>query len=509
MSTVVAALSVYVEPLAARARIAVLGDASLDLAGRLVDLGARSVHVFDPDVERAERAARSAPRSVEYVPLGRDFDVRDAAFDLAIIPDLGVLPDPGGTLGRLRRIVDPRGGVVALARARVEREVGSRATFPDLEPAQMDYAELYDLFAVRFEHVTMTGVLPFNGVVFAELGADEDVTVGVDTRASDGASPEVFAVVAGRQRLDLDAYSIVQTDAPQFVAASGDAAAFAAMQLKAELLASQVDELRARLVAAEARGGESSIRLERLVEERDVAIARSVEIDALLSQRAALESALGDAQEAMALHERRMLAAERLLMEREARIDQLSAELAERQLVDPSVLADLATRAERAEAVLALHVADLAQIADAHANETASLEKQLRERASVIAALERELKRREQIVRELVTSLEEAGGDDASSLRRKLDELALDIARREGELVAQRWRIAELEGLSTRAESGPWGDQASALQRQLAKAQDELDALRQALTQEHAARVAAEQARNRSKEEEEERQARP
>jgi hypothetical protein len=201
----------------------------------------------------------------------------------------------------------------------------------------------------------------------------------------------------------------------------------------------------------------------------------------------------------------------------------------------------LRDRAEQAEATLALHVADLSQLADAHAEETAGYEAQLRDRARVVAALEKELVRREQLVKELVASLEdsregasapvfeaappslgrpasrpapgpsrEAAAERAATeaelarLRRKLDELASEVARREGELVARGWRITELENQLASRERGP--DQparAAGGERErevrpgdagdeLARAQAELDALRQALTQEHAARLAAE-----------------
>ncbi|NVL83976.1 hypothetical protein, partial [Escherichia coli] len=72
-----------------------------------------------------------------------DFDVRDGAFDLVIIPDVAVLPDPSGAIVRLRRVVDPRGAVVAMGRARTAD--GEDTIFPELAPAVVEYTELYDL----------------------------------------------------------------------------------------------------------------------------------------------------------------------------------------------------------------------------------------------------------------------------------------------------------------------------------------------------------------------------
>src|SRR3954469_8707757 len=122
------ALSIYAEPLAEGARVVIVGAAphSQSLGARLHELGARSVHAYDPSAG--------------------DLDVREGAFDLAIVPDLGRIEDPTTTVRRLRRIVGQRGVILAVARARTEggEDDGS---FPDLAPAAFEYAQLYDLFA--------------------------------------------------------------------------------------------------------------------------------------------------------------------------------------------------------------------------------------------------------------------------------------------------------------------------------------------------------------------------
>jgi len=512
-SSVVAALTVYVEPLVADARVAVLGDGELGLEVRLLELGARTVHLYDPDPDRVARIADEVPRGVSARMLRDDFDVRDAAFDLVVIPDVGALPDAAGAIVRLRRVLDPRGAVVAMGRARGPGD--DLTMFPELAPATVEYAELYDLFALQFENVTMTGVLPFRGVVFAELGAGDDLTVSVDTRLVEPEPPGIFVVVASRDEEPvLDAYAIVQIDrdaveddedveglpsllvdalpAAAVMRAQEDAleaaAAFAAMQLKAEILAQQLEEHRARLASGEQRAAE-------------------------------LESVLSAAQMAIGTLERRLVAAEQGILERDDQLATLEAELDQRNeagenaltatYLEPATLADVVGRAERAEAALL-------QIADAHGAETAGIEAQLRERAALVASMEKELDRREQLVRELVAALEEArdntgapltfeeapampgvAPEEVARLRRKLDELALDVARRDGELTAQTWRIGELENDKTRlaakaARPPPPLEPAVGPDRDLASALDELDALRQALTQEHAARIAAE-----------------
>ncbi len=516
-SSIVAALSVYVEPLVEDARVAVLGNGELGLESRLLELGARTVHLYDPDPDRVARIADEVPRGVSVRMLRDDFDVRDGAFDLVVIPDLGILPDPSGAIVRLRRVVDPRGAVVAMGRAGTV--AGGDSLFPELAPAALEYAELYDLFALQFENVTMTGVLPFNGVVFAELGAGDDLTVSVDTRLVEPEPPGVFLVLASRDEEPvLDPYAIVQVDrpvadadAPQATVpiavairsaedAHEAAAAFAAMQLKAELLGQQLEDHRGRLASGDQRAAE-------------------------------LEAVLSSAQQALAILERRLLVAEQGMLERDDQIAALNAELDQQSnvgedalaiaLVDPTLVADLLVRAERAEAALLQQRAELAQVSEVHGIETANIEAQLRERAGVIAALEIELDRRAHLVSELVASLEEARESNGASLkfeaapampgmapeevarlRRKLDDLALEVARRDGELTAQAWRITELENEKGRriasapaAASPPAAAPTSRvahLERDLASARNELDALRQALTQEHAARIAAE-----------------
>ena len=541
-SSVVAALTVFLEPLVADARVAVIGDGELGLYATLLELGARTVHLYDPDPERVARIADDVPRGVSARMLRDDFDVRDGAFDLVVIPDVGVLPDPSGAIVRLRRVVDPRGAVVAMGRARTASSGdGDESLFPELAPAVVEYAELYDLFALQFEAVTMTGVLPFRGVVFAELGAGDDLAVSVDTRLVDPEPPGVFVVLASREEAPaLDPYAIVQIArrpvdmlptqlvraVPSLVVGTvairdrrddEGAAAYAAMHLKAEMLAAQLDEHRERLASADNRGIETATRSDQLTLERDLAITRVVE----------LESILAIVQQALTTLERRFIGAEQGMLERDDQIAALNAEQ-----VDPGMVADLLVRAGRAEGALAQQIADFAHVAETHATETATIEAQLRERAGVLTAMEKELDRREQLVRELVASLEEArdstgtpltfeaapaalplgalAPEEVVRLRRKLDELALEVARRDGELVAQAWKISELETeksrlavLAVTRASAPASPPArpavhhdpgrdADLERRLAAARDELDALRQALTQEHAARIAAE-----------------
>ena len=583
-SSLVDALLVYAEPLASGVHAVVVGDAQSSLAERLLELGARGVLVFDPDPARAAHASRTAARGVTVRALVDELDVRDGAFDLAVVPDLAELNDVRSTIARLQRAVSKSGAVLAMGRAKLadEDEQGEPPFPMDLGPATLAYDELYDAFAAEFDDVTLVGVVPFRGVVFAELGMeDEAPAVSVDTRLASAPPPSVFVVIASSAapaqrhgRGTLDPYAIVQVpeeeQAPVVVEDTlALEAAFTAAKLQSDLLAAQLDEVRERLVVSDVRNVEAAARLDRAAAERDAALTRAMELEAVLAA----------SQQTMAALERRLLEAEQGMLERDDRIAALSAELeAQRSAREASLaaaghavdiseivtraeraeealaraLADIAAReenaathvdtrmtdiselvarAERAEAGLALQVADLAHVAEAHAAETAVYEEQLRDRARVIAALEKELVRREQLVKELVTSLEESregtanGGitfeaaaplsmppprpdpavaSEMARLRLKLDDLAGEVARREGELTARAWRITELEKELARLERAheearkakpaarPMGTESADLGAELARAQDELDALRQALAQEHAARVAAE-----------------
>ena len=518
-TSLVDALLVYAEPLAEDAHAVVIGDAEGSVAERLIEGGARSVYVFDPDPARAARSARSVPRGVVVKPFIDELDVRDGMFDLAIIPDLADLNDPRGAVARLRSAMTRNGTLVALGRARVGEGV-PRPFRGSLGQAALSYDDLYDLFASQFEDVSLTGVLPFAGVVFAQLGL-EDPAVSVETRLVQQEPPSVFLVVAGdarARRPELDPYSIIQIDQDLPDRAHDEKRELettaAAFVLKSELLESQIEELKERLVASDVRAVETAAAAERTAAERDAALTRAMEMEAVLAA----------AQQSLAALERSLLEAERGMLERDDRIAQLSAELDARDSAAGS-MNQLMLRTERAEAALAIARDELASrinpssleraeqelsaIAEAHAAETAAYESQLRDRARFIAALEKELVRRELLVKELVASVEEMNGSvshqvfeaappspspDVGALERKLDELAREVARREGELTARGWRITELENRLRAAPlpSSSASSSSSSSSAEESKLRDELDALRQALAQEHEARLAAE-----------------
>jgi hypothetical protein len=465
------ALASYAEALVPRGVVAVLGDSSTGVGELALQLGARAVHVWDPDEGRALARAAAAPRAMTVRPLARaDLVRRD--LDLVIVPDLGLFEDPAGLLADIRKMLGEEGVAIVTAR---NAEAAS-----DGESTSFDYYELFDVVAAEFDFVRMVAQLPFRGVALVELGDDADGSAGVsvDTQLGDeGGTPDAFVALGSQRDVRLDPYAIVQLPrlpAPEIAEAiapppsppAADARVFA--------------DLRARV-----------------------------------EEVAALEGVLGD---------------------RNRRIAALTSELDElRAAVDASRLAaaedldELIARVDRAEQRATEQERELVLLGrEESADEHEAIEGRLRERAQVIRELEIELTRRDRLVRDLAGALEEASAelaarpspsrlgddaDDAAPLRRQLDAMALDLARREGEAQAAAWSNQELERRLAILERGERVERGASStdatppptplpserssgeppsEARLAAALDELEALRLALVQEHDARVRAE-----------------
>ncbi len=440
------ALAVVAEPLAVGRRVAVFGDSTAGLDTILLEQGARSVTVFDPDADRAGAAGDHAPAGAEVLAFADEPghgapELRSV--DVAIIADLGLFPDPAALVARARRMVGDY-GVAVFAAANAE------ASVPGGQPQRsraFDYYALFDLVASEFHTVTMVAQLPFYGVALMELGGqDEDPAafgVNVDTRLADGArTPDAFVVVAsqGADRA-LHPFSIVELPADDVLAESHTpdedlVAELSDAKLRVSLLASQLDLL-------------------------------TTQLDQMRERAATAERALES-----------LPTLEREIVDRTRRHGDLEAESA--------------------------------RAADAFGSELARMEEGLRERAQAIRALESEVARRDRIVRDLVSALEDAPRDAAPAeppaaqpdglveahalLRTRLDALALEFARREGEAHASAWKIEELERkLAQSSSAADMPDVAEGRETPAsASALDEIDALRQALVQEHQARIRAE-----------------
>jgi hypothetical protein len=434
------ALAVYAEPLVAGRRVVVFGEPDTGVAERLTELGARTV--------------------VQIAPGEDASDLRPATFDLALVPDLGAFDDAAMLLAVVRRVVGENGAALVAAAA-----------------AAIDYYELFDLVASEFVDVRMIAQVPFHGVTLAELGTeDESPAVSVDTQlVGDAREPDVFVALASQRGASLDAYAIVGLPPPEAPALDTQAleaagALLAQEQLRSAAFEAEMDALRVQAAQA---------------------VERAVQLERELAARA------------------------RQLAELSSEVEERRA-AAEAGRVAAAQVEELALRADRAEQALARLEPEVARATEGHAVELAQLEAALRDRAQAIRTLEEEVARRDRMVHELVGALEERpaepadlagvpseGPPDDSALRERLDALALDLARREGEAQAASWTIAELERRLAAAPRGVAGEGprhsgetagGTNEQQRLAAALDELDALRRAFAQEHDQRVRAEAA---------------
>jgi hypothetical protein len=452
------ALAVYVEPLVAGRRVVVFADPASGLLDRFEALEAEMVVLVGPDDDLEE--------------------LRGARFDLALVADLGLFDDPEDLIARVRRLVGENGVAIIAAANRDVAEPGTRA---------FDYYALFDLAAREFADVRMVAQLAFYGVTLAEMGGEEEsLAVSVDTQLAEGErAPEAFLAVASQRGASLDPYAIVELPGARAPAMREDE------EGALEPLLAQLAEERARTQVLASR-----------LDAAQAAEARTTQLERDLAARA------------QQLHD---LSIEVEEMRSAAEAGRIAAAQVE----------ELALRAARAERSLAELQPELGRAAETHAAELAAFEQALRERAQAVRELEAEVLRREQIVRELVGALEErahptmpppppppmeeeptitdegpseregasgAAGvlalveEENAQLRERLDALALELARREGEAQATAWTIAELERRASQPAPGAVAAPHD-LDRRLAAALDELDALRSALSQEHEARA--------------------
>ncbi|MFO0678690.1 MAG: hypothetical protein U0169_19315 [Polyangiaceae bacterium] len=427
------ALCVYAESLAHGRRVVVFGDATTGVPETLVGLGARMVSVCDPDAERvrARSMAGAAPRGLSVRELRlREFDVRDGAFDFALIPDVTMLPDPAGVLAEARRLVGVSGALLVAA--------PNPDALPDgsAPPDAIDYYGLYDLVALQFAHVRMVGILPFHGVTLAELGEREgspDVAVDTQLATNDGA-PTFFAALASQGDVALDPFAIVQL--PEGAASFETTLADKDDRLHAALVRAREADAELALLRERARRSEDE--LERVLEKNANLHAALRETD---SARTNAEERADDAADGATSrdHER---AAE--LGRVNARVRELEAALRasdENGIALDARVRELETERAKREADWARESAHM--VADARASDDAAaegrrdLEARLEERGRAVLSLEEDLRRSARVVADLKANL-----DEFSAL---LDAQALDAARRESELVAAEWKYKELQ----------------------------------------------------------------
>ncbi|MGK4002041.1 hypothetical protein WMF31_05415 [Sorangium sp. So ce1036] len=244
-------LSAYLEPLVRGRRVAVLGDATIGLAERLLQRGARLVHAYDPDAARvAERLARSAPSRQphpSFAVFDGDLGVRDGAFDTLVVPDLSIFSDQAELLRRARRLTAASGAaVIASPNPDVARGLLPAGARRGAAPG---YYALYDLVALQFKQVRMIGQAPFVGYTVAEFAPKGEPEVSVDTSILDGSEePEWFIVVAGERLPRLDAFAVIELPFAELPAAGAGAPPEALHEAQglAARLGGELAELRTR-----------------------------------------------------------------------------------------------------------------------------------------------------------------------------------------------------------------------------------------------------------------------
>lgn len=477
------ALAAYAEPIVVAGRVLVVGEATTPLVERLLERGARLVHVVDADPGRvAEAATRNADRHVSFAPLGPGgLPVRDGAFDVAIVEDLASLPDPAHVLRQVRRALGARG--TALVASRNPDATVHLLPLSEAGSAP-DYYALYDLVTGVFDQVRMLGQAPFVGYSVFDFAPEAELEPALDAGFVPGGAeePEWFIALAARDQTPLESLMIVQLTAREALGAGGTA------QLERQLRAARAAERQARERLADAEAALARRGAEGLAREQGERIARlEAELQRAtawaqqLEGRAATADARADAVQAEldAAEERaaavaRELAAvtEELAAERRRHATAPGAHSADggelaRVKVELTALrahaADLETRLQASSALEARlielqaqveeqtaaraeegrRLAELAAIEAQAARDVASLEEQLAERGREIQALERAAREAARAGAELVAELARLReGQEIDALRATVT----DLGRRNAELVAQlqaaEWALA-------------------------------------------------------------------
>lgn len=446
-------LAAYAEPVASGRRVLFVGPASSALPERLVERGARLVHVCDPEpVRLAEATAKNRTGSISFSALADGhFALRDGAFDVCIIEDAGIA-DPIPLLRRVRRSLTPR-GVLLMASLNPEARVPLMPHRPSGVIA-LDYYALYDAVKAEFEHVRMLGQAPFVGYVVADFAPEGTPEPSLDTAFVPGGAeePELFIAVGSQQPVELDAFSVVQLPYRSVIGpAAPDAEPLRRARASEQQARSKLSELEAELAKErQARGKTSELEAE-LAKERQ-ARGKVSELEAeLVKERQArgkaseLEGELSKERQGNAARDAKLREAETRVFARDAELAALRQELENKNQLIKTHEAGLKTReASIAELTSKLQKAPSPEEASAAANELAALEQALRERGEHIRRLERELRESERVGKELLRQVPLPASESAATTVLKPEQaeaLAQQLAKSHADLIATRWAL--------------------------------------------------------------------
>jgi hypothetical protein len=432
------ALAAYGEEICRGGRIAIFGDATLSLAEELIERGARLVHAYDTEPARvAEASARPHDRSIFYaaLPENGDLGVRDGTFDVVFVPDLSFLPEPARLVALAERVLSSSGAAF-ISSPNGESENPLLPVSPARAP--LGYYELYDVVSAHFASVRMLGQAPFVGYAVAEFSADDpEPTIDTSLADAEGKDADWFVALASHRDVRLDPFALIELPMAETIGES------VALPRPMAMPASEPGVEAAGTVLVDVVDAERQAALEALRQQEQLVKEERFRADQTTQQ-------LGASREELALLRERCQTLQKGLEDEEARRSASEIEL-EKLRHHP----EWATLRER---VHALEEASK-MVTDEHEREIARLEAQLRERGQQLAALEAEVLRRDKLVRELVATAVPPRADGpanghqgaSSDLSAQLDRMAGEAAQREADLVAARWRIAQLERELTQA----------------------------------------------------------
>ena len=409
-------LAAYAEPVASGRRVLFIGPAISALPERLLERGARLVHVCDPDPVRvAEATAKNRSSNVSFSALADGhFALRDGAFDVCIVEDAGIT-DPVALVKRIRRALTPR-GVAILASANPETRVPLLPHRPS-GMISLDYYALYDAVKAEFEYVRMLGQAPFVGYVIADFAPEGAPEPSLDTAflPAGAEEPELFIAVASQQPVALEAFSVVQLPYRSVITGGSSSDADALRRSRGEAL-----QMRTKLTEVEAA----------LAADKQAHVAR----DAKLRE---VEAALATDKQAIAARDAKLREAETRVFARDAELLALRQELENKNQQIKTHEASLTELSGK------LKNGPSAEEANATAADLVALEKTLAERGEHIRKLERELREAERVGKELVRQLPGSNPDSDAETRRKAveSELAQKLAKSQADLIATRWAL--------------------------------------------------------------------
>jgi DNA repair exonuclease SbcCD ATPase subunit len=219
------ALAVYLEPHAEGRRVLLLGEAEGELGTRLHRVAER-LEIIDP-------AAR-VPSDGE-VP---ELPFRSRSFDLIVVVDAAILPEPRAEAVRELRRVMTDDGVLALAGSLPAQENKRRRGAPQ--------ASLDRLLAAEFRHVQVIGQAPLSGYSFGGQDAPRDEDFSVDSSLVRGLRERAQRTIAfgSDLRLRLETRLWVQVPASETDARAPERAAAPSPELIQELRRAE-EEVRA------------------------------------------------------------------------------------------------------------------------------------------------------------------------------------------------------------------------------------------------------------------------